>query len=172
MKCSQILSFQGTALASLRRPWQTFKDGQIWYGQMKSGSKRHALTTKQGNKNFYKGTRSSGIGRLNNQGVYIMDWSKVRTFVVPPRVPELKALVSPHTPQVAQKFIGYTDLFKDPDYTWDSIVSFIEKGDGYSQTNLEENDYMETFAKPSDAADAAGAAGAAGAVGAVGATPA
>ncbi|CAK7905758.1 54S ribosomal protein L27, mitochondrial [[Candida] anglica] len=148
MRGSQILSFQQTAVANLRRPWQTFKDGQIWYGQMKSGSKRHALTTKQGNKNFYKGTGSSGIGKLNSRGLYIVDWSKVRTYVVPPPNPELKALVSASTPEILQKFVGYKDQFKDPEYTWDSIVNFIENGEGYSEINLEETDYLEKFVKP------------------------
>ena len=38
-----------------------FRDGTLYYGQLKSGSKRHALTGKQGNKHYYKGTRSTGI---------------------------------------------------------------------------------------------------------------
>lgn len=150
MRASQILNFQNTALANLRRPWQTFKDGQIWYGQIMSGSKRHPLTTKQGNKNFYKGTGSTGIGKLNNQGVYIMDWSKVRTYVTPSfNNPNLKALVSQQTPQISQKFIGYNDQFKDPEFAWDNIVNYIESGSGYSQVNLEETEYLETFENPS-----------------------
>lgn len=149
MRASQIISFQNTAVSNLRRPWQTFKDGQIWYGQFKSGSKRHALTTKQGNKNFYKGTRSTGVGKLNNQGVYIMDWSKVRTYVTPTQAnPNLKALVSTATPEVYQKFVGYNDGFKDPQFAWDSIVNYIENGDGYSQVDLELTEYLEKFVKP------------------------
>lgn len=52
MKVSQVLSFQGSVSSALRRPWQTFRDGTLYYGQLKSGSKRHALTGKQGNKHY------------------------------------------------------------------------------------------------------------------------
>ena len=45
------------------------------------------LTTKQTNKGFYKGTRSSNIGHFSYNPrryyVYEIDYSKVRTFVKP-----------------------------------------------------------------------------------------
>lgn len=65
------------------RPWKTFKDGTLFYGTSKTGSKRHPLTSKQGNKNFYKGTRSSGVGQHTSTGKYTIHWDKVRTYVVP-----------------------------------------------------------------------------------------
>lgn len=67
----------------LLRPWKTFKDGTLFYGIQKTGSNRHPLTSKQGNKNFYKGTRSSGVGSHTQYGGYSIKWEKVRTYVVP-----------------------------------------------------------------------------------------
>ncbi|KAK0640936.1 mitochondrial ribosomal protein L27-domain-containing protein [Cercophora newfieldiana] len=42
------------------------------------------LTTKDVNKGYYKGTGSGSMGRHTKHGGYIIDWSKVRTYVVPP----------------------------------------------------------------------------------------
>lgn len=72
-----------TQVNFLLRPWKTFKDGTLFYGTSKNGSKRHPLTSKQGNKNYYKGTRSSGIGSHTAYGKYTITWDKVRTYVVP-----------------------------------------------------------------------------------------
>lgn len=72
-----------TQINQLLRPWKTFKDGTLFYGTTKNGSKRHPLTSKQGNKNYYKGTRSSGIGSHTAYGKYTINWEKVRTYVVP-----------------------------------------------------------------------------------------
>ncbi|KAL0638950.1 60S ribosomal protein L27, mitochondrial [Maublancomyces gigas] len=45
--------------------------------------RRLALTTKQVNGGYYKGTRSGSMGRHTKHGGYIIDWKKVRTYVVP-----------------------------------------------------------------------------------------
>lgn len=150
MKASSVLSFQQTATTNLRRPWQTFKDGQLWYGVMKSGSKRHPLTSKQGNKQYYKGTRSSGVGKLNNAGNYIVDWSKVRTYVTPSEMmlTGLKPLVSPNVPQTRQKYVGYSDGAKSPELAWKNIVDFIEYGEGYDDYDFESNQYLQEFINP------------------------
>lgn len=148
MRASSVLNFQSTLTALLRRPWQTFKDGQIWYGIMKTGTKRLPLTTKQGNKNYYKGTGSSGNGKLNKSGIYVMNWEKVRTFVVPSDLNQggdLKALVSPRVPQLQQRFIGYQDGAKSPQFALDSIINFIEHGENYSDIDLEKSQYLEEF---------------------------
>ncbi|KAL1852138.1 hypothetical protein VTK73DRAFT_9274 [Phialemonium thermophilum] len=42
------------------------------------------LTTKDVNKGYYKGTRTGSMGRHTKHGGYIIEWSKVRTYVVPP----------------------------------------------------------------------------------------
>lgn len=150
MKASSVLNFQSSPVANLRRPWQTFKDGQIWYGLTKLGSKRHQLTSKQGNKHFYKGTGSTGVGKLNNAGNYIMNWSKVRTYVVPTDLylSNMKPLVSPTTPQIEQRFVGYSDGPKDAELAWKNIVDFIEYGENYDQQDLEKNEYMEEYVNP------------------------
>lgn len=41
------------------------------------------MTTKQTNKGFYKGTGSGSMGRHTEHGGYIIEWDKVRTYVVP-----------------------------------------------------------------------------------------
>ncbi|OZJ02294.1 hypothetical protein BZG36_05347 [Bifiguratus adelaidae] len=46
------------------------------------GAGRFPLTSKRGH-NFYKGTRSGAMGRHTKRGGYMIDWEKVRTFVVP-----------------------------------------------------------------------------------------
>lgn len=147
MRASDVLNFQQTAVANLRRPWQTFKDGQIWYGMTTRGSKRHPLTTKQGNKHYYKGTGSTGYGKLNKAGVYIVNWSKVRTYIVPTDLhnTELKPLVSANVPQIYQKFTGYSDGMKSPELAWKNIADFVEYGENYNEQDSEESRYLEEF---------------------------
>jgi hypothetical protein len=45
--------------------------------------RRLALTTKQAGKDYYKGTGSGSMGRHTKYGGYRIDWSKVRTYIVP-----------------------------------------------------------------------------------------
>jgi hypothetical protein len=45
--------------------------------------RRLALTTKQVNGGYYKGTGSGSTGRHTKHGGYIIEWEKVRTYVVP-----------------------------------------------------------------------------------------
>lgn len=45
--------------------------------------RRLALTTKQANKGFYKGTGTGSTGRHTKHGGYVIEWEKVRTYVVP-----------------------------------------------------------------------------------------
>ena len=45
--------------------------------------RRLALTTKQAGKDYYKGTGSGSMGSHTKWGGYKIDWSKVRTYVVP-----------------------------------------------------------------------------------------
>ncbi|KAG5520208.1 hypothetical protein PMAC_001285 [Pneumocystis sp. 'macacae'] len=40
------------------------------------------MTSKQG-REFYKGSRTGSMGRHTKRGRYLIDWAKVRTFVVP-----------------------------------------------------------------------------------------
>ncbi|KAK9772929.1 putative Ribosomal protein [Seiridium cardinale] len=41
------------------------------------------LTTKDMNKGFYKGTRTGTVGRHTKFGGYVIEWDRVRTYVVP-----------------------------------------------------------------------------------------
>lgn len=41
------------------------------------------LTVKDVNKGFYKGTRTGSMGRHTKKGGYVIEFEKVRTFVVP-----------------------------------------------------------------------------------------
>ena len=41
------------------------------------------LTTKDVNKGFYKGNRTGSMGRHTKYGGYVVEWDKVRTYVVP-----------------------------------------------------------------------------------------
>lgn len=143
--------FQQSVTVSLRRPWETEKGTRLWYGDRKTGSKRHPLTTKQGNKTFYKGTGSAGYGKLNSAGHFIIDWNKVRTYVVPTgmNTTSLKCFVSPNTPQIMQKFKGYPEGFKDPDFAWNNIKKFIEDGPNYSDDfDMEKSGYLQEFVNP------------------------
>lgn len=45
--------------------------------------RRLALTTKQVNKGYYKGTGSGSTGRHTKHGGYVIEWKKVRTYMVP-----------------------------------------------------------------------------------------
>lgn len=49
----------------------------------RTGLRRLALTTKQGPHNYYKGNRTGSMGRHTKYGGYVLDYKKVRTFVVP-----------------------------------------------------------------------------------------
>lgn len=51
---------------------------------------RLALTTKQTNKGYYKGTGTGSTGRHTKHGGYIIEWEKVRTYVVPSNRPDFK----------------------------------------------------------------------------------
>ena len=48
------------------------------------------LTTKDIKKGFYKGTRTGSMGRHTKYGGYVIDWNKVRTYVVPPGLDTFK----------------------------------------------------------------------------------
>ncbi|KAI4276594.1 MAG: hypothetical protein LQ337_002377 [Flavoplaca oasis] len=52
--------------------------------------RRLALTTKQVNGGYYKGTGSGSMGRHTKHGGYIIDYRKVRTYVVPTDLKDFK----------------------------------------------------------------------------------
>ncbi|VEU22120.1 DEKNAAC103130 [Brettanomyces naardenensis] len=141
MRASQVLAFKETAETCLRRPWKTYRDGTLFYGQSKAGNKRLPLSTKQGNKNYYKGTRSSSIGKFNQYGKYTINYEKVRTFVIPEDLDEcvLRPLVSSLAPVPKNSFKGYEGAADGRLYL-DKVKEFIETGKvefGRSETYVE-----------------------------------
>lgn len=48
------------------------------------------LTTKNGPKDYYKGTRSGAMGQHTNKGGYKVNFDKVRTYVVPEGLRDFK----------------------------------------------------------------------------------
>lgn len=113
----------------LLRPWNKFRTRELFYGLTKSGNKRWSLSTKQGNKNFYKGTGSAGIGRWTKFGRYRVNWEKVRTFVVPAdlNTSDLKPLVDPTTPNIKNHYEGFKGPC-DPNLHLQKVMEFIEHG--------------------------------------------
>ncbi|KAL3470562.1 hypothetical protein BJX99DRAFT_45050 [Aspergillus californicus] len=51
---------------------------------------RLRLTTKQVNGGYYKGNRTGSTGYFAKNGSYVIDWKKVRTYVVPENLNEFK----------------------------------------------------------------------------------
>ena len=55
--------------------------------------RRLALTTKMVNGGYYKGTGSGSMGRHTKHGGYIIEWDKVRNYIVPPNLAAFKVRV-------------------------------------------------------------------------------
>jgi hypothetical protein len=51
---------------------------------------RLRLTTKQVNGGYYKGNRTGSMGHFDHMGNYVIDWKKVRTYVVPDDMEDFK----------------------------------------------------------------------------------
>ncbi|RAL09824.1 mitochondrial 54S ribosomal protein mL41 [Aspergillus homomorphus CBS 101889] len=51
---------------------------------------RLRLTTKQVNGGYYKGNRTGAMGYFAKNGSYVIDWKKVRTYVVPEALDQFK----------------------------------------------------------------------------------
>ena len=52
--------------------------------------RRLPLTTKQVSNGFYKGTGTGAMGRHTKHGGYVIEWRKVRTYVVPEKLKDCK----------------------------------------------------------------------------------
>ncbi|CCH60070.1 hypothetical protein TBLA_0C02610 [Henningerozyma blattae CBS 6284] len=130
MKFTQQLLFHESAISQLTRPWKKYRDGSLFYGVSKQGTKRLPLTTKQGNKNMYKGTRSSGIGKHTKYGEYVINWSKVRTFTVPKIMnTSLKPLVSSDVPELKHQFKNYPKGPIDINLYFDKLREYVRDGE-------------------------------------------
>ena len=67
-----------------------FKPTQALY----RSRRRLALTTKQVNGGYYKGNRTGSMGRHTKHGNYVIEWKKVRTYVVPANLDSCKVHLS------------------------------------------------------------------------------
>lgn len=144
MRSSSVLQFRQSAAQFLVKPWKKEKDGSAFYGLTRTGTKRHALTSKQGNKNFYKGTRSSGVGKQSRKGLYIINWEKVRTFVVPTNFnAALKPLVSPNATQIHNEYKGYSKGPLDSNLYFTKLREYIFYGKTETEASALKNKYIE-----------------------------
>ncbi|KAF9951671.1 hypothetical protein BGZ70_000897 [Mortierella alpina] len=84
------------------------------------GASRQQLTSKRG-RNHYKGTGSGAMGRHTKRGGYLIEWEKVRAFVVPD-LSDFKLL--PYVSRSTQKTTG---AFTAKDYFRKSEAAIPEK---------------------------------------------
>lgn len=143
MKPSGVAQFHTTLAAQLTRPWKKYRDGTLFYGQFKSGLRRHPANTKLGNKNFYKGTGAAGMGRNTSTGRHVMLWQRVRTYVVPEslQTTPLLPLVSQKTPELKNHFQGYRNGATDGRLVLDKIKEYVQHDK--VDTDLKETKYLE-----------------------------
>ncbi|KAI1325027.1 mitochondrial ribosomal protein L27-domain-containing protein [Xylariaceae sp. FL0255] len=73
--------------------------------------RKFRLTTKDINKGYYKGNRSGSMGSHTKHGGYILDYKKVRTYVVPADLDTFKLtpFVSNKIQQVRGSYTGYPE---------------------------------------------------------------
>lgn len=136
MRPTSTALFHESPITLLTRPWKKFRDGTLFYGVSKAGNRRTALTTKQGNKTMYKGTRSSGIGKHSRYGGYTIEWSKVRTFVTPKNYNiDLKPLVSHNLPELKHQFKGYEKGALDAKLYLDKLRQYVKHGQVQSEAS-------------------------------------
>lgn len=85
------------------------------YGKRHYGARRVRLTSKNGNNQYYKGSRGGSTGTLTPYGKFIPDRSKIRDWVIPDLTGfELRAYVARTTWPVPKE-----DVVKD-------VKSYIE----------------------------------------------
>ncbi|KAJ5157139.1 uncharacterized protein N7482_008239 [Penicillium canariense] len=68
---------------------------------------RLRLTTKQVNGGYYKGNRTGSMGFFDRKGNYVIDWKKVRTYVVPEDLDSFKL-----TPFVSKRVEPTPSVYK------------------------------------------------------------
>ncbi|TPX54997.1 hypothetical protein SeMB42_g00026 [Synchytrium endobioticum] len=67
----------------MKKPRNKKQQGQMRATLVVQGASKRVLTSKDGNKNFYKGTGSGAMGHFVQGGRYVIDEWKRRQFVVP-----------------------------------------------------------------------------------------
>ncbi|KAH6688258.1 hypothetical protein F5X68DRAFT_168046 [Plectosphaerella plurivora] len=72
------------------------------------------LTTKDVNKGFYKGNRVGAMGRHTKWGGYKVDYSRVRTYVVPDLVKDSSFKLTPFVTEAKMLIRGEFDSHDGP----------------------------------------------------------
>ncbi|KAG5358466.1 54S ribosomal protein L27 [Yarrowia sp. B02] len=134
-------------VTQLLRPWKKDRAGymfNLFYGVSKNGNKRLPLTSKQGNKNFYKGHGAAGVGKTTSKGRYIINRDKVRTFVVPAGLEscDLKPFVSPTLEPIKNTFRGYTGPL-DPKLTVKKVNEYVKTGPVVQEDSPDRKNWLE-----------------------------
>lgn len=129
----------------LLRPWKKYKDGTPFKASIDKGTRRWQLTTKDGKRDMYKGTGSSGVGRWSRKGRYLIAWNKVRTYVVPRglEATDLKPLVCVTAPPICHTFKGYDKGAVDGKLYVQKIKEFIEYGTNEAPDSLRDDSFTE-----------------------------
>ena len=101
--------------------------------------RRLALTTKQANKGFYKGNRTGSMGRHTKHGGYVVEWSKVRTYVVPPEFKTFKVKPRAFPTTIFYHYIlqvmekqGNSPIIEGRRYFWGHFDIMLTSGYGCS----------------------------------------
>ncbi|WEW58365.1 60S ribosomal protein L27, mitochondrial [Emydomyces testavorans] len=107
---------------------------------------RLRLTTKQVNGGYYKGNRTGSMGFFGRKkGRYVIDWTKVRTYVVPEGLSEFKL-----TPFVTRRMEPTRSMFTKTVLAKDGREVVVQKaydGKDFLQEWVEENDEEVTELK-------------------------
>ncbi|KAI0010377.1 mitochondrial ribosomal protein L27-domain-containing protein [Xylariaceae sp. FL0662B] len=98
------------------------------------------LTTKDINKGFYKGTRTGNVGQHTKYGGFIVDWRKVRTYVVPSGLKTFKLtpFVSNRVRALRGRYEGYAQGPKSPELYLDRWK--MENGFNEAELPISESD--------------------------------
>src|SRR6266511_4288444 len=76
--------------------------------------RRLQLTTKQVGPGYYKGNRTGSMGEHTKWGGYVIDWTKVRTYVPPERLDAFKVGSSKLSPRSSALIAIVVNSFRHP----------------------------------------------------------
>ncbi|KAK7204313.1 mitochondrial ribosomal protein L27-domain-containing protein [Myxozyma melibiosi] len=129
----------------LAGPWKHFRDRLIPIHPRWHANRRKPVTTKRGNKDFYKGTGSANMGRHTKHGGYIIDYQKVRTYVVPDELVTTNlAPYLPNTlPPLKNTFAGYKGGPSDGNWYLDKYREYLKYGADEAPESRRNEDWIE-----------------------------
>ncbi|KAK9448032.1 mitochondrial 54S ribosomal protein mL41 [Limtongia smithiae] len=124
---------------------RAFKDRLIPLKQRNPQGRRYNLTPKQGNKDYYKGTGSANMGRHTKHGRYIIDFQKVRTYVVPEELHDTQ--LTPYAPKTLPRLIntykGYQNGSFDGQWYIDKHEEYLKYGADESPESQRTENWIE-----------------------------